>query len=359
MLPILTEAVSGRSDVLPPVRSAIVFVIDGLGARNLAAHRGHGRFLAGAMGKRDVAVTVFPSTTAAALTSLLTAAWPGEHGVVGYRVRVPGSGEVVNQLSGWDDGAIDPLSWQRCAPLFDLDAASGHPRFVVSKPEYASSGFTAATLRGAKIHGVAELDERVRLAAHLARVTDGALVYLYAPELDAAGHRAGVESDRWAHTLEAIDGAARRLVDVAGPQVGVLVTADHGMVDVPAHRQVLFGDGPLTDGLAAVGGEPRMLHLYAEDGAAGTLRAAWAEAEDQRSWVLSRAEAIEAGLFGQTVPAEVQQRIGDVLVAARSRVAYYDGRGADTSGRAMIGQHGSLTDEETVVPLIRLGAFAR
>jgi len=73
--------------------------------------------------------------------------------------------------------------------------------------------------------------------------------------------------------------------------------------------------------------------------------------------VLSREEAIEAGLFG-AVHADVAPRIGDVIVAARSGIAYYDDRLDDKGAQRMIGQHGSLTSEERTVPLIRLGAFA-
>ena len=72
---------------------------------------------------------------------------------------------------------------------------------------------------------------------------------------------------------------------------------------------------------------------------------------------MSRDEAIEAGLFG-AVDAGGPRRIGDVLVAARGGVAYYDDRLADKAAQRMVGQHGSLTDEERTVPLIRLGAFA-
>ncbi len=355
----LQAAIDGTSGVLPPVRSGIVFVVDGLGARNLSARRAHARFLAAAMARRDVARTVFPSTTAAALTSLLTARMPGEHGVVGYRARVPETGAVVNQLNGWDDGSLDPLTWQRAEPVFETDAALGRPRFAVSRPEYTDSGFTRATLRGARAYGETALLDRVELAAHLARSTPGSLTYLYAPELDTAGHRRGSESEEWAFALEELDAAARRLHDAAESEVGVLLTADHGMVDVPAHRQVLFGEGDLTAGLAEVGGEPRMLHLYAEDGAADDLHRAWLE-ESHRAWVMTRDEAITAGLFGPAVADAVRGRIGDVLVAARGRVAYYDDRpGADTAPRRMVGQHGSLTDEETTIPLIRLGGFAR
>ena len=70
------------------------------------------------------------------------------------------------------------------------------------------------------------------------------------------------------------------------------------------------------------------------------------------------ASVAAAGLFG-AVDDDVRERIGDVLVAARARIAYYDDRLADKAAQNMIGQHGSLTDEERTVPLIPLGAFAR
>ena len=72
---------------------------------------------------------------------------------------------------------------------------------------------------------------------------------------------------------------------------------------------------------------------------------------------MTRDEAIDAGLFGPVAEA-VRERIGDVVVAARSAVAYYDDRLTDKGPQKMVGQHGSLTAEERVVPLLRLGAFA-
>ena len=351
-------ALSGASEWFAPAQSAIVFLVDGLGAHNLAARRGHARFLGSVGGRKDVARTVFPSTTAAALTSLLTGTAPGTHGIVGYRARIPGTDRVPNQLHGWETDGLDPRSWQRRTPLFETHAASGREAFVVSRPSYTGTGFTEATLRGASFFPSDDLDERVALAADLAARHPGSLTYLYAPELDTAGHRDGWESDRWTDALERVDAAARRLSEAIGPRTGVVVTADHGMVDVPAHKHVLLRDGdPLLDGVVLVGGEPRMLHLYAEDGRADAVAAHWKTDEAAHAWVLTRDEAIEAGLFGP-VDDEVRPRIGDVLVAARGRFAYYDDREADKRPQRMVGQHGSLTDEERTVPLLRLGAFA-
>ncbi len=352
------SSLRGEGDWFPSARSAILFVVDGLGAHNLAARRGHARFLGSVGGRRDVARTVFPSTTAAALTSLLTGAAPGTHGIVGYRARIPGTDVAPNQLHGWETDGLDPHAWQRAQPWMQTESAAGRPCFVVSRPEYTGTGFTEATLRGAEFVASDDLVERVRIAAALAAQHDGALVYLYAPDLDSAGHRHGWESDQWTDALERVDAAARTLDAALAPGTGVLVTADHGMVDVPAHKHVLIGEGDRrVDGVAIVGGEPRMLHLYAEPGRAAAVAEVWRQSESGRAWVLTRDEAIGAGLFGD-VDEAVRERIGDVLVAARGRFAYYDDRERDKRPQRMIGQHGSLTDEERTVPLLRLGAFA-
>lgn len=351
-------ALTGSSEWFAPAQSAIVFLVDGLGAHNLAARRGHARFLGAVGGRRDVARTVFPSTTAAALTSLLTATAPGAHGIVGYRARIPGTDLAPNQLHGWETDGLDPHTWQRRTPLFETHAASGRDAFVVSRASYTGTGFTEATLRGAQFFPSDDLDERVRLAADLAARHPGSITYLYAPELDTAGHRDGWESDRWTDALERVDAAARRLAETIAPRTGVVVTADHGMVDVPAHKHVLLRDGdPLIDDVALIGGEPRMLHLYAHEGRADAMASRWKNDEAARAWVLTRDEAIVAGLFGQ-VDDEVRERIGDVVVAARGRFAYYDDREPDKRSQRMVGQHGSLTDEERTVPLLRLGAFS-
>lgn len=351
-------ALTGSSEWFAPAQSAIVFLVDGLGAHNLAARRGHARFLGAVGGRRDVARTVFPSTTAAALTSLLTGTAPGAHGIVGYRARIPGTDLAPNQLHGWETDGLDPHTWQRRTPLFETHAASGRDAFVVSRASYTGTGFTEATLRGAQFFPSDDLDERVRLAADLAARHPGSITYLYAPELDTAGHRDGWESDRWTDALERVDAAARRLAETIAPRTGVVVTADHGMVDVPAHKHVLLRDGdPLIDDVALIGGEPRMLHLYAHEGRADAMASRWKNDEAARAWVLTRDEAIVAGLFGQ-VDDEVRERIGDVVVAARGRFAYYDDREPDKRPQRMVGQHGSLTDEERTVPLLRLGAFS-
>lgn len=344
---------------LPPVSSAVVVLVDGLGAANLRARAGHARVLAAAFGKRDIGYTVFPSTTAAGLASLTTGRMPGAHGLVGYQVLDPAHDRLVNQLSGWD-ARMDPERWQRLPTCFETAEVAS---YAIGQSRYAQSGFTRAVLRGAEYVAADTIEDRFRAALELVTASAPALCYLYVPELDQTAHKHGWESDRWIERLEELDRAVGEFARRAPRTTGILVTADHGQIDVPAHRHVFVDRLPgLLDGVRHVGGEPRCLALYLEPGLDDAARAAllerWRESEGGRAWVLSREEAIAAGLFGEVDP-EVAPRIGDILVAARSSIAYYDDRLVDKQAQAMIGQHGSLSDEERRIPLVRLGAYAR
>lgn len=353
----LVAALEGADGPLRPARSVVLIVLDGLGVLQLRAHAGHARHLTAGIGKKDVAYSVFPTTTAAALTSTLTGVSPGAHGLVGYSVLDRSRDRLVNQLSGWESDGLDPFLWQPVPTVFEAATAAGHAAFAVGVAAYASSGFTKATLRGAQFVAAKMPAERVRVAYQLAADNPGALVYCYLPEVDKAGHKHGVDSGEWIGALEDIDAA----LSVAPPRnVGVLITADHGMIDVPAHRHIVLEEGdPRFDGVRHIGGEPRMLHVYLEpDADAEAAVRRWRAASEGDADVLSGAEAIASGLFGSDVTFDAAARIGDLLVIARGNKAFYDGTADDQRARGMIGQHGALSPEERQVPYIRRGAFA-
>lgn len=354
------DAVSGRANRLglAPAGSAVVLLVDGLGAAALKARSGHARTLAGALTACSVIDAGFPTTTAAALATLTTGVAPGQHGLVGYSVLDPAHDRVVNQLSGWD-ADMDPAAWQTVPTLFESAAAEGADPVVVAPERYRDSGFTHAVLRGARFIGAETVEQRIQCTLDELGSGRRRLVYLYVPELDKAAHAHGVQSDQWIAALEQLDAATGQLVRGLGRRDGLLVTADHGVLDIPSHSHVLFDtDSTLMEGIRHVAGEPRCLQLYFEPDASPARRALtvarWREAESGRAWIATRSEAIAAGWFGE-VRDEVEPRIGDLLIAARRDVAYYQER---SRGRSMVGQHGSWSPAETRVPLLRFGAFA-
>lgn len=365
VLPSSLRAVQGEGNTLelPAVERAVVILVDGLGAAALRARAGHARYLAPRLTKRSVIESGFPTTTAAALATLCTGVAPGRHGMVGYRVRDASNDRTVNQLNGWD-ARLDPATWQRCRTVFETAAHAGVPSYAIGRAKHADSGFTRAVLRGAQYVPGQRIADRFAAAREILHRGGPALVYLYVHELDVAAHAYGWESAQWLAQLETLDAEVAAFGAGLAAGEGAILTADHGVLDVPASAQVLFDTVPgLLDGVRHVGGEPRCLQLYLEPDAAPGCAAelladTWRQAEGARAWVATRAEAIEAGWFGPHVHPEVLPRIGDVIVAARKRITYYDSR-AVASSRAMIGQHGSLSAEETRVPLVRLGAFER
>lgn len=352
------DALSGSTGSLglQPVLHVIAVIVDGLGASNLGERAGHARFLAAH--RRRPLIAPVPSTTAAALTTAMTGALPGQHGLVGYEVLDPGRDRLVNQLRGWDS-LENADTWQRCATAFEDASRLSIRPFAVGPSKFAGSGFTQAVLRGSQYVPADSISERVDAAIRLSRQPEPTFVYLYIPELDKLAHKHGWQSDRWVTALEDVDAELARLHEEAPPRTGVVVSADHGILDISGEAQILYDQEPsLLNGVRHVGGEPRFRQLYVEPGeSVDAVAERWRAVESERAWVATKEEAVSAGWFGE-VDADVSQRIGDVLIAARKRVTYYDSTPASAQSRRMIGQHGSLTDEEMLVPFIPVGAWA-
>ena len=359
-LPNCLAAIAGEPNAmgLPPVRGAVVMLVDGLGAELLRARAGHARHLVRGWGRRDTGFA-FPSTTVAGITSLTTATRAGEHGLVGYSIWDRAAGEYRNQLSGWGPG-MEPATWQLRRTVFEGLAGGPVEPYVVSVDDYRDSGLTQASLRGARYVAGATMLERCELAARICADRPHPLVYLYHAELDQTGHKHGCESDRWLAQLEALDSAFARLLQLLPADIGLLVIADHGMLDIRPEEQRDL-DGELLEHVAAIAGEPRVRHVYLDDPSPdllGEVLERYRRREGERAVIASRDEAIEAGWYGPVVRPEAAARIGDLIVAARKRVTYYTPR-MTAQMRGVIGQHGSITDTETIVPMIRHGAFAR
>ena len=361
--PELRDDVVTDSFGLPPADRIVVALVDGLGFDALRARAGHARTLAADLSRRRAIPSGFPTTTATALASFATGSLAGTHGLTGYSAIDRDRRRTVNLLHGWDDamGADAPheRSWQRSRTLFERADAAAVAAIAVGPPRFRATPFTHAVLRGADYRSASTIADRVDAALSALREPGPGIVYLYIPELDGVGHAQGVESPEWTAVLEEVDAQLDRLARGLGRRSGMLVTADHGMLDIPHASHVLFDERPeLVTGVRHVAGESRMLQLGLDDASrADEVAARWRDAEGHRAWIATRDEAIAAGWFGPRVDDAVRPRIGDVLVAARGRIAYYDGR-ADPKPRGMIGQHGSLDPAEVRVPLLRFGAIS-
>ncbi len=337
---------------LPESSAYVVLLIDGLGAELLRRNAACAPYLASLMPGSTQATASVPSTTGVSLTSLGTGLPPGTHGVVGFTTRVPSTGQLLNALH-WDK-AIDPEDWQPHPTLFERLSAVGVDVRVVSKREFKGSGLSIASQRGAHYIGADRLGERLSAVTEVHRRATpprASLAYVYEGDLDWVGHRYGVASEQWRHQLTAIDAQAQQLRAALPEHARLLVVADHGMVDCPDRARIDIDKLPgMRDGLALLGGEARLRHLYAVDGAADHLEASWRESLGGRAVVVGRDDAVALGWFGDVSP-RVAPRIGDVVVACRGNHGIFSS--VDFPGeRRLVGLHGSLTPDEMLVPVL-------
>jgi len=340
---------SGNPLGLAEASRVCVLLVDGLGWELLRRHRSAAPFLAGLMETGCWLTAGFPSTTATSLGSLGTARPPGQHGLLGYQVRVPETGQLLNALR-WDK-AVDPVAWQPGPTVFEQCAAAGVPAIRVAAGAFRNSGLSVAAMRGADYRAADTLGALV--ACTTSALTEGrrALVMVYTGDLDATGHAWGCTSPAWRFQLAYVDRLAEQIAGVLPAGTAMYVTADHGMVDIPASERIDADAVPdLQDGVALLAGEGRARHVYAVPGAAADVLARWEATLGDSAWVVSREQAIERGWFG-SVASRAEARIGDIVAAMRGRSAVVATR-AEPRESALIGMHGSLTPDEQRVPLL-------
>ncbi|HET9779725.1 MAG TPA: nucleotide pyrophosphatase/phosphodiesterase family protein [Propionibacteriaceae bacterium] len=336
---------------LPQSARYVVVLIDGLGWNLLRRAVLAAPFLASLLGGAQPITSAVPSTTVTSLGSLGTGQPPGQHGLVGYTSRVPSTGEILNGLT-WESDLV-PTVYQSKPTFFERASQAGVAVTSVALARFQGTGLTEAALRGAAF--VPFSDEsaeelRIALIAEAAVRGDRSVVYAYERELDHYGHVHGCNSADWLQQLARIDAMCERLRAALPPQVTVIVTGDHGMVDIPSAQRIVAEDDPaLMAGVTALAGEARFRQLYVDQEPARRVADRWRARLGELAWVRTRDEAIDEGWFA-AIDDQLRERWGHVLVALRGDWAVMTS--AFPREYTLIGMHGSLTPAEMLVPLL-------
>jgi predicted AlkP superfamily pyrophosphatase or phosphodiesterase len=328
-------------DVIAAANQVVLLVLDGLGWDQLEERRACAPTLSTLTGGKIT--TVAPTTTATALSSIATGLTPGEHGLIGYRMVL--GGEVMNVLR-W---AVDGQNRRRSnvpSEIQRFPAFLGRSVPIVSPAELGDSAFSEAHLRGGRPVGYrAPSSMCVDVAAQLA---DGErFVYAYYAGIDKIAHERGF-GPYYDAELRASDRLVGDLLEILPPGAALLITADHGQVQVADN--IVKPTDALLSHVTMQSGEGRFRWLHGHRGAGDDLLVAAAEEFGDTGWVLSHEQMIDEGWFGPTVSPQVAQRLGDVAVLARDDVSYFD---PDDSGPfELVCRHGSMTSAEVYVPLL-------
>ncbi|MFT3736202.1 MAG: alkaline phosphatase family protein [Rhodocyclaceae bacterium] len=337
----------------------VFFLIDGLGDDFLSRNRG----IAPNLWRDRVASlsSVFPSTTATAITTLMTAQPAAVHGLLGWFVRDEQSQSIVAPLPMRHRGGALVSDEALLARILStppmLEKATRATRFV-TLPDLAGGPYSLHHRQDATVHAYETLDSLAWSVFRAARELDaagagrGRFVYAYTPLLDACGHDFGMESEQSRHTLAMIDqvyGQMRQLL----PDAHFVVSADHGFIDNPTDRQIVLSDhpdiyrmlrGPLT-------GEQRVAYCHVKPEFQASFGLRVADRFGDYLFAMPAAQAFDAGLFGPGSGAQALLRGGDWLLIPRDDWTVAD-RLPGEGGYRMIGVHGGMSAGEMRVPLI-------
>ncbi|MFN2555793.1 MAG: alkaline phosphatase family protein [Nitriliruptorales bacterium] len=343
-----------------PARRACLLLIDGLGFDLLHSRRDVAPFLA-SVASREPIDAAFPTTTAASLASLTTGRPPGEHGLLGPTVALPGSDRPMNVLKWRLHGVgpsvdlidvVPPERFQPVPTVLELASAAGLNPVTLGPSEHDRSGLSRAVLRGAAHVAISSLSELVDSTARTLLSSACRFVYAYHGSLDQVGHREGVASERWVDELSRVDAAVNALAERLPGDTLLVAVGDHGMVDVDDEGFIDVAKDPvLLDGVRVLAGEPRLRHVHVAAGAGHDVLETWQERLGDLACIMSREQTVAEGWFGPVVSDAARARIGDVVAAAYPGAAIVQSD-LDPMQTDLVGHHGSLTDAERHVPLV-------
>ena len=323
----------------------VLLVIDGLGYEQLQRHAHIAPNLMSLVGGQIT--TIAPSTTASALTSLVTGASPAEHGIVGYRMDMGDS--IMNSLRWWSETrdlrkVHPPATVQPIPPFVGMTIP------VVSRAELEGSAFTEAHLRGSRPCGWRAASSIVAQCANL--ISSGEkFVYAYYDGIDKIAHERGFGA-YYDSEIAATDWLVGSLLNTLPSGTTLAITADHGQVQVDDNVVHLSDD--IKASLHHQSGEGRFRWLHAKRGQESDLLQIATDSYSDIAWVASRDQVIEEAWLGPArggrIADQVKRRLGDVALVPFTATTFDDP--LDSGPFSLVCRHGSLTADEMFVPFL-------
>lgn len=356
----LTPCDALPADLLRDARHVVLLVIDGMGARQLEAHAPHG-----ALSRARTAdlTSVFPSTTASAVSTFLTGDAPLAHGLTGWHMWFRELGIVAAPLPFNARGTHRPLQDLGVSAPGLLRTRAFTQRLarraeMLHPANLCDTEYTAAHTGGATVRPFAGLAEMTALVTRLARERDPSYCYAYWPVLDSLSHRHGWASRTAGEHLREVDRAVEACARaLAGTGTVLLVCADHGFVDTRADTRLRLEDHPRIAATLEhpLCGEPRLAYCYVKPQARAEFEERVAEALGHAVDVWPAERVFAEGLLGPG-PAhpEIRHRVGTHVLSLRGEYCLTD-RLPGEEPFTLVGVHGGMSDAELRVPLSVFG----
>lgn len=339
-------------------RNIVLFVVDGLGYEYLL-QKGVGSVLHQHL--RSGVTSVFPSTTATAITTFMTGLAPQQHGLTAWHTWLKELGCITAVLpfrpraasNNFDAGKIDVHQLYGHMPMFDLVQRTS---YVVAPEWIIHSEYNVAHSGSAFLHGYDSLSQCFANITRIVRESDQEkYIYAYWPDFDRYSHESGNGSKKVATHFAELDEMFGSLIqELSGTETTLIVTADHGFIDTTEEHIIKLHEHPALQETLVMPlcGEPRAAYCYVHpDKQQQFLDYAQNELHNYVE-VKPSQSLIDEHYFGFG-PAHPQllNRIGHYTLLLKENYVLKDWLVGEPQ-YTHIGVHGGTSQEEMMVPLI-------
>ena len=344
--------------------NVVLLVLDGLGYRYLCEQGSRSLLY---RNLHSQMTSVFPSTTATAISTFMTGLAPQQHGLTGWFTYFEEISRVLAVLpcktryysnsagnnSEEDEIVIDSQSLYGHTPLFDLLTVDS---YVVTPQQIAYSEFSLSHRGRAVIKPYTSLSECFDFTADIINShSQRKYIYTYWPEFDGMAHEVGVGSQEVAEHFAEIDKAFGKLIkDIKGTNTLVLCTADHGIIDSGPEYCIELQNYPDLQAMLSLplSGERRLAYCYVDPGRQDEFKQIVQDKFGEQIDLHESRELLSKNIYGLGQPhPKLATRIGDFMLSMKSNMTIMDTLASEKRFYHM-GTHGGLSAQEMLVPLI-------
>ena len=322
------------SRLIPEGRTYVLVLFDGLGVAQL----GHDAARPLNRSHRATLLAPFPTTTSVSLATLATGLAPSQHGLVSHLTWLEEAGRVVNTLKWLDLSGrpviLDYASFLPGPNLWERLRRGGIEPITVQPSPFSGSPLSRLLYRGARFESAWDEHDLVDATVQLASVANR-FIFTYVWQIDFAGHVSGLESDEFTAALELAADIWQGLAARLPPDVTLIGTADHGLIEYDEMDKILVRGEPFDS--LRYAGDTRGVHLWGDSRVFEELSA------------LTGGQLVDPlALLGPDPSGEAKRRVGDVLLMAPEQKVILP-PGFDKRLRSY---HGGLAPAEIEVPLL-------
>jgi predicted AlkP superfamily pyrophosphatase or phosphodiesterase len=295
--------------------------------------------------------TVFPSTTATALTSIFTEKEPIEHGILGFTTYIREYGIIANCISMKSTLSNYDVSnyFLQESTIFQQLYSSNINSYSLIPHSISNSGLSKILYSGSKVIPYYSFNDIFSVLDSLVCNNENQFVMVYYPNYDTICHKYGPDSANASNELRKVFLEIKKFSDGLKSDHNIFVIADHGQIATPKDKFKFWKNYPLIakNFIIPPFCEPRVNMFFSSRDLTSELNNEFSD------FILyNKEEMLNKKLFGSGN--KFENRLGDHILIFKGNTVVMSQLSPFYPPPSFLGMHGSITEDEMYVPLIQL-----